>query len=416
MKKIAVVGAGIVGLATAYYLHKAGAEVVVIDRDPAGDKTSFGNAGSIAVMEVNAAAVPGVFWKVPGWMLDPLGPLSVKPAHVFKLLPWLYRFCKAARKADSLRIHQALSALNRRVYDDLLPMFQETGLLPCLHRNGALIVYESDSGFEADKPTWEMRRKAGIEAQYLSGDQARALEPDLGDKVRHGVYAPQAGYVSDPKVIVDALRHWLEQQGVSVLQGEVQHITPADPGQQQITFTSGNVIHADDVVIAAGVWSRTLARQLGDKCYVESERGYNTTIPDSGISLSREVVFAERKFVITPLSCGLRVGGAAEFGGIDNKPNFKRSAVLLTLAKMYLPGLKATRGIPWAGHRPSTPDSLPVISRSSRHRHVFYAFGHGHLGLTQSATTGRLISDMVFGKTPLLNCSPYSVNRFSEVK
>lgn len=413
MKKVTVVGAGIIGLSVAYSLWKEGASVTVIDRQPDGDKTSYGNAGGIAVSEVIPAAVPGIFWKVPGWMLDPLGPLAVRPSHAVKLLPWLLRFYKAGKKKESERLYRALSALNSRVYADLLPMLEETGLIQELHRDGALTVYETDAGYKAECHEWEMRRKVGIEAYYLSGDKAREMEPDLGEQVRHAIFTPQWSHINDPKVIVNKLREWLVGKGVNVIQGQVSGITCQPDQQVQIRLSNGVISHTDDLVIAAGVWSKELALLVGEKSCVESERGYNTTIRNSGVNLSREVIFAERKFVATPLSCGLRIGGAAEFGGINGKPNYKRSVSLTKLAKIYLPHLTKTEGEHWAGHRPSTPDSLPVISRSGLQKHVFYAFGHGHLGLTQCATTGRLIADLVYNRPESLDFTPYSIKRFN---
>ncbi|RPD94264.1 FAD-binding oxidoreductase [Candidatus Pantoea deserta] len=413
MKKITVVGAGIIGLSVAYYLHKEGAEVTVVDRQPEGDKTSFGNAGGIAVTEVIPAAVPGIFMKVPGWMLDPLGPLAVRPAHALKLLPWLLRFYRSGKKDEFMRIYRSLSVLNSRVYNDLLPMLEDTGLMKELHRDGALTVYETEAGYNAEKHEWELREQAGIRVQHMTGDEARALEPALSSKVTHAVFTPQWSHINDPKVIVDELRGWLIKQGVNVIKGDVGEIQTAGAGQQQVKMKDGRTHFADDIVIAAGVWSRKLAEMLGEKSLVESERGYNTTIQDSGVQLSREVIFAERKFVATPLSCGLRIGGAAEFGGINDKPNYKRASSLAKLAEIYLPTLKKTEGIHWAGHRPSTPDSLPVISRSSLHSHVYYAFGHGHLGLTQSATTGRLIADLIYSRPDSLDYTPYSIKRFN---
>lgn len=413
MKNVTVVGAGIIGLSVAYYLWKEGASITVIDRQPDGDKTSYGNAGGIAVTEVIPAAVPGIFWKVPGWMLDPLGPLAVRPAHAIKLLPWLLRFYKAGKKKESERIYKALSALNTRVYGDLLPMLEETGLIGELHQNGALTVYETDEGYEAELHEWEMRRQVGIEARYLTGDEARIMEPDLSQQVRHAVFTPQWSHINDPKVMVDSLRGWLLEKGVRIIQGQVTGIVSQPDQQLEIKLSNGAVNHADDLVIAAGVWSKELALLLGENSSVESERGYNTTVKDSGVNLSREVIFSERKFVATPLSCGLRIGGAAEFGGINDKPNYKRSAALAKLAKIYLPSLISKEGVHWSGHRPSTPDSLPVISRSGLKKHVFYAFGHGHLGLTQSATTGKLIADMVYERPESLDFTPYSIKRFN---
>ena len=146
---------------------------------------------------------------------------------------------------------------------------------------------------------------------------------------------------------------------------------------------------------------------------LESERGYNTTLPDPGIQLRAEVIFAERKFVATPLAPGLRIGGAAEFAGLEAPPNYARCDALLSLAARYLPGLRADGGTQWMGHRPTTPDSLPVIGRSPRRRDVFYAFGHGHTGLTLGPTTGRLIAGLVAGRPSPLDLAPFAIERFS---
>jgi D-amino-acid dehydrogenase len=160
---VTIIGAGIVGLAVAHHLVEVGMQVTIVDRDPAGDKASFGNAGGIAVPEVIPAAVPGVLWRVPGWLLDPLGPLAVRPAHAPKLIPWLIRFSRAGSKAEMLRIAQALAALNLRTYDDLLPMLRFHGLSGELHQRGALTVYETDAGFRRDQGNWQLRRQLGIE-------------------------------------------------------------------------------------------------------------------------------------------------------------------------------------------------------------------------------------------------------------
>jgi D-amino-acid dehydrogenase len=171
-------------------------------------------------------------------------------------------------------------------------------------------------------------------------------------------------------------------------------------------------MRATKVVVAAGAWSGILARRLGDPVLLESERGYNSTIRDPGVTVERQLIFGERKFVATPLECGLRVGGAAEFGGLYAKPNFRRSDALLELARRYLPNLRTDSATKWAGHRPTTPDSLPVIGASALHSSVFYAFGHGHLGLTQAATTGRVVSELVLAGEAGIDLAPYTIQRF----
>jgi len=171
---IAVVGAGIVGLAVAYHLIKEGAQVTLIDRDPEGDSSSLGNAGGIAVTEVVPASAPGSLWRVFGWMLDPLGPLAVRPTHAPKLIPWLCRFAQVGTQSEVDRISKALAAINSRVYEDLLPMLSETGLASELNRNGSLSLYESDAGYHRDAAEWACKRSHGIDIQELTGEEAPA--------------------------------------------------------------------------------------------------------------------------------------------------------------------------------------------------------------------------------------------------
>jgi D-amino-acid dehydrogenase len=410
--RVAVVGTGIIGLSVAYHLRKDGADVTVIDRDPEGDKASYGNAGAIAVTEVFPASAPGVLWRIPSWMVDPLGPLSIRPAYVPKLVPWFIRFARSGRAAQIERISRALSVLNSRTYGDLMPMLEGVGLARELNRHGALSVYETDGGFVRDAAEWACKRSRGILVQDVTGVEARELEPSLGSHVRHGVLIPEWSHVNDPKRLMQGLMQWLRRSGVSVERGEVRKIGLDGDAQRVLHFEDRRQITADRVVIAAGVWSGILANALGDRILLQSERGYNMTLVNPGVSVQRQLIFPEHKFVATPLTCGLRIGGAAEFGGLTAPPNFDRSRRLLELARRYLPDLRTEGGTAWAGHRPATPDSLPVIGPSEHHRHVFYACGHGHLGLTQAATTGRLIADLIFRRPPVIDMTPYGIDRF----
>jgi D-amino-acid dehydrogenase len=409
---VIVVGAGVVGLAVALHLRQAGADVTVVDRDPEGDKASFGNAGGIAVTEVVPASVPGLAWRVPRWMIDPLGPLAVRPFHAPKLLPWLLRFSRSGTPKEVARISAALSALNGRVYEDLLPMLARVGLSGELNTRGALTVYESEEGFRRDDSEWAIKRSHDVNVEFITGSAARDMEPALGPLVQRAVFTPQWSHINDPKRLVDALRRELQEQGAKVEVGVASRVLPRDGTGASLELEDGGRLYADRIIVAAGAWSGEIAKRLGDPVLIESERGYNTTLPDPGVHLSREVIFAEKKFVATPLSCGLRIGGAAEFGGLNAVPNYRRSHALATLASRYLPGLKMAGGAVWAGHRPATPDSLPVIGPSSTHPAVFYAFGHGHLGLTLAATTGRLIADLIYQRTPPIDVTPYSIARF----
>ena len=414
--RVAVVGAGVVGLAAAYHLAKAGARVTIIDGDPEKDGASFGNAGGIAVTEVFPACSPGVWRRVFGWLADPLGPLAIRPNHALKLIPWLLRFAVSASTDEVARISHAMAALNARVYDDLKPMLDDCGLAQQLHCDGALSLYETEEGYARDAAEWACKRARGIVVYEMTGADARRMESALGPKVHRAVFTPQWSHIEDPRRLMQGLREWLLRNGVVIINGKTRSIVPSVSSSLSIRLEDGSAITVNKAVIAAGAWSGILAGRLGDRVLLESERGYTTTLPSPGVQIGRELIFAERKFVATPLSCGLRIGGAAEFGGLAASANFKRSRALVELAQRYLPDLRIEGGTLWAGHRPTTPDSLPVIGPSAHQPNVFYAFGHGHLGLTQAATTGRLVRDLILGRKPAIDLTPFSVERFSPPK
>lgn len=410
-QKVAIIGAGIVGLACAWHVLKLGHTVVLIDPDPNGDKASFGNAGGIAVTEMVAASTPGVFLKLPKWLFDPLGPLSLRWGHAPKLLPWMLRFSRVSTQAEMRRIAGALSALNSRTYDDLNPLLASAGLSDKLYNYGALTVYESEAAFHADAPEWDLKRQHGVTCTPMSGDEARHLEPALGQIIQKAMFTPQWSQISDPKEIHSGILDAVLHEGAMIVRGTGRRITQVG-ADVQIDCENCPPVIADKVVIAAGVWSKELAASIGDRVLLESERGYNTTLPTPGVKVTREIIFAERKFVATPLATGLRIGGAAEFGGLSAAPNYKRSEALVTLAKRYLPDLDSNEGVQWSGHRPTTPDSLPVIGHSPNNHNVIHAFGHGHLGLTQAATTGRLVADLIDNKPASIDLTPYGIERF----
>jgi D-amino-acid dehydrogenase len=403
-----VIGAGIVGLCCARALLRESHVVAVVDRDPAGDEASFGNAGGLGVTEILPAATPGAIRQIPRWLVDPLGPLSIRPTYLPRLMPWLMRFLCSATGGEAARITAALAALLAPVYDDMLPLLTELGLSGDLHRVGALWVYDTKAGFERDAPSHNLRRRYGIEVEAISVAEARRLEPALTSAIAHAVVTPEWSHVADPKRIVDRLRESLQAQGVSMLRHEV---TGVDGGA--VVTAIGERIAFDRLVVAAGAWSGRIGRTAGDRALIESERGYNATLPNAGVRLSREVIFAERQFVATPLDMGLRIGGAAEFAGLEAPPNWRRSEALMTLARRYLSDLDTRGARLWMGNRPTTPDSLPVIGRSARQPGVFYAFGHGHLGLTLGPTTGRLVADLVAGRIASIDLAPFSITRFA---
>jgi D-amino-acid dehydrogenase len=238
-----------------------------------------------------------------------------------------------------------------------------------------------------------------------------ALQPGLSPQFVKGTFVPGWKTVADPKRLGKALWEYAERLGVRFQQCEVTNVE-AGPAGARATLADGTAISASRLVIAAGAWSHRLARQLGDRIPLETERGYNTTLPAGAFDVRRQLIFSSHGFVVTPLETGLRIGGAVELAGLEAPPDFARSKAMLEKTERFLPGLRTEGGREWMGFRPSLPDSLPVIGRASRSGNVFYAFGHGHLGLTQAAATARLIADLVSGKPSAIDLSPFSPQRF----
>ena len=280
-----------------------------------------------------------------------------------------------------------------------------------LREDGSLELYDSEASFKASLPGWIARERHGIDFRHLDRAGIDGFQPGLSPRFTRATFLPGWKTVADPKHLGKAIWSYAEAKGARFIQGDVGMAMPFD-GRIAIQLKQGRTIMADRLVIAAGAWSHLLARPFGDRIPLETERGYNTTLPKSAFDLKHMLTFSDHGFVVTPLETGIRVGGAVELGGLSLPPNFERSGAMLTKAKMFLPDLDTSGGRQWMGYRPSLPDSLPVIGRSASHRNVFLAFGHGHLGLTQSAATGRLIRDLVLGQSPAIDLLPFSANRF----
>ncbi|WP_151718985.1 NAD(P)/FAD-dependent oxidoreductase [Gemmobacter serpentinus] len=408
---VIVIGAGVVGLSAALALQARGLSVTVIDREGPAAGASAGNAGAFAFTDILPLASPGILKKAPKWLLDPLGPLSVPPSYALKIAPWMFRFwraCSPARVAHSTVAQTALMDLSKA---ELEPFLAATGTLPMLRKDGNLQVYESQAELNASLPGWKARADHGIEFRHIGAEEMAALQPGLAPRFTHGTFTPGWYSIADPKLYTIALADRFRANGGTLERAEVDSLIPQDSGVELVCRDS-ITRRADRVVLAAGAFSHRIARSLGDRIPLETERGYNTTLPSDAFDLRMQVTFGGHGFVVSRLSTGIRVGGAVELGGLDMPPNFKRSEAMLKKAQGFLPGLKPAGGVQWMGFRPSLPDSLPAIGAARATKRVTYAFGHGHLGLTQSAGTARLVADLMTGATPAIDLTPFSPQRF----
>lgn len=408
---IVIIGGGIIGIAAAAVLAGQGRKALVIDPDGLCEGTSSGNAGAFAFTDVLPLAHKGMLKNLPAWLLDPLGPLSIPPAYLPKLMPWLLRFLAAglpARHEASLTAQAAMMGLAAREW---MALMDRSDTRSMLREEGCLELYESEAELAASQPGWVARARHGVAFEAVRASRLAELQPGLSERFAAGVFVPGWKTVADPKLLGKAVWAHAERLGARHLARKALKIKPA-AGGAAVHLDNGETHTVKTVIVAAGAWSHLLARDMGDAIPLETERGYNTTLPIGSFDVRRQLVFSRHGFVVTPLDTGLRIGGAVELGGLKRPPNHARTRAMLEKTKLFLPGLKTAGGTQWMGYRPSLPDSLPVIGRSRTSPHVLYAFGHGHLGLTQSAATARLLAALVSGETPPIDLSPFSPQRF----
>lgn len=409
---VLVIGAGSVGMAIALRLQQEGRQVTVIDRTGVAAEASRGNAGALAFTDIMPLASPGILRKAPRWLLDPLGPLSIAPAYLPRIAPWLFHFWRASFPERVKASAAAQAALMDLSIGETDAMMAAAGATDMLRSDGVLHLYESEAELAASQPGWQARADHGIAFTHLHGAQAIAeLQPGLSSTLVAATFLPAWKTVTDPLLLTLAIARRFTELGGRLRRAEALALEPAAEGVV-VPVAGAQRMTAQHVVVAAGAWSHRLARTLGERIPLETERGYNTTLPVTAFDLKRQLTFGGHGFVVTPLSCGVRVGGAVELAGLDAPPNYGRSEVLLAKAKRFMPGLATEGGTQWMGFRPSLPDSLPAIGAAARDARVTYAFGHGHLGLTQAASTARLVADLMAGRPSALDLAPFRPQRF----
>jgi D-amino-acid dehydrogenase len=407
-----VVGAGIIGTAIAYQLQRRGERVMLLDRNEPGTGASYGNMASIAVTEFMPASRPGIWAQMPGWMMDPEGPVRIRPSYMPKLIPWFLRFIYASRPSKLRELEAAGAVLCRRVYEDLDALLAETGLQHMISAEGCLSVYTDEAEFKADREHIDILDRFGFRYEVLGGNAIRDLEPAITTKIGKAVLFPDNRSIANPYELVVALADQFKKFGGSVQTGEVVGFDHEAGGVSSVRLNDGRRIQAGRVVLAAGAFTGRLSAMLGEPIPLETERGYHTQIQAPGVCMRHSLIWPARAFMVTPTAGGIRVGGTVEMAGLDAAPDFRRAKVLVKRAKEALPELKVEQTSEWMGHRPAMPDTVPVMGRSAKRSNVWYATGHGHLGLTYGATTARLMTDLITGATPPVDMKPYRVDRF----
>lgn len=410
-KTAIVIGAGAVGLCSALYLQRDGWQVTVIDPEDPGQGASGGNAGLIAVSIVTPVAMPGTLKQVPRMLLDREGSLRIRWRYLPRLMPWLAGFLRASTPARVEAISKAIASMTMTAFEAYRPLLEDAGAEALIRRQGYMVLLSKASQLDTMAPELAIKRRLGVAYEILDAHEVRQMIPALGDGVLKGVFYPEVGHAVDPQELMVKLARCLTERGGRLLKGRATGFDLGPEGVRAVRTTSGERA-ANIVVVAAGAWSKSLAAALGDKVPLDCERGYHVMIPNPGIETRLPLVSADLRFCMTPMAKGLRLAGTVEFAGLDAPPDFARAELMKRHAKRVFPDLATDGATSWMGRRPSMPDSLPVLGRARRHANAYYAFGHGHIGLTCGAASGKAIADLASGRSPAFDTSPFAADRF----
>ncbi|MEP4197304.1 MAG: FAD-dependent oxidoreductase [Aliishimia sp.] len=411
-KTVAVIGAGIVGVSTAIWLQRDGHKVILIDRLEPGEGTSYGNGGVLASCSMVPVTGPGLIKRAPKMLFSPNQPLFMKWGYFPKLLPWLVKYLSHANAHDTKRIAKAVAGLVGDSLSEHQAISAGTGAEKWIVPSDYLYVYNDRAHFKGDAFGWGIRAEHGYVWEELEGAAFKAYDPVFADDLGFAVQLGDHGRITDPGQYVKDLAGHLQREGGQVVTGDVSDIE-RENGQVSGVRVGGELLTCDAVVLATGVWSGPLADKLGLNVPMETERGYHLELWDPSHMPKSPVMIASGKFVATPMEGRLRLAGVVEFGGLDAPASKAPIDLLRKNIKAAMPGLTWARETEWMGHRPAPADSIPVIGAVPGWNGVYTGFGHHHIGLTSGPKTGRLLAQMITGKKPNLDLSPYSPARYA---
>lgn len=412
--EIAVIGAGIVGINCALSLIREGYDVTVIDRVEPGEGCSFGNAGILAAWSFVPLFGPETLRNVPRYLADPMGPLTIRWTRLPHILPWLLKMLPKATSGHMKYAADALSHLTMDCANSYARLAADAGAPELVRQEPVLQVYDVEKDFLKSEADFTWRAGYGVKYDSLSREHLLDMEPALGDQFKWGHAFHGGGITTNPGRLVKVLAQAFTKEGGKVLKSNVRHIAHRKQGQASgfTIETEGQTLAADRLVIAAGAFSHQLAKQMGDKFPLGTERGYHAVVAEPDVQVNHSVGWKRRAFYATPMEMGLRLAGTVELAGLDAAPDYARADIIARHMQDMFPGAKAEVSSRWMGFRPTFPDSLPVIGPSPSADGIFYAFGHQHVGLTCGPATGRIMAKLLKGQAPNVDLAPFSAARF----
>lgn len=406
-----VIGAGIVGICCGLSLLEKGEKVTIIDRDDPGQGASYGNAGVISPWSNVPQSLPGVWKSIPKWLLDPEGPVAVRPGYLPKAMPWAIRFLRAGVPEKITAISDAMSVLTRPSIDLYRHHLKGTGHEDLVKDSWYLHIYRRAEEANLGGAAGRLRERHDTPVEIISGHQLREIEPALSPEFKAAIVIRDQARAIAPGRIGQVLAEKIRSMGGKVLRGTVHRLRPS--GENWIVETDLDTLTVPKVVIAAGAWSARLLAPLGVRMPLEAERGYHLVFKNPGLVLNNSIMDVEGKFVTSSMDSGIRSAGTAEFAGLDAPPDYRRARIFKRLTERMLPDINTDDLEEWMGVRPSFPDSLPCIGELPGLPRLFAAFGHSHYGLGMAPATGRVVADLVTATPPNVDLAPYRADRFA---
>lgn len=396
--QIHIIGGGIIGLCSAWYLQQEGFDITIIDKTNLSDGCSHGNAGMIVPSHFVPLAVPGVISKGIRWMFNPKSPFYIKPRLNMDLMQWLWRFYQSCTPEKAEKAMPALLKFNQWSLS-LYKEFSENKAFDFgFEQKGLLMLYKDKKTEIEEKEVAEKAHELGLNPQILSKSAVQTLENNIDLDVIGGIYYPNDGHLY-PNLFIKQLISALQNQGVSFVLGNA--VTGFQTDKKNVTaikLSNGQQIKTNKIVVASGSWSAKILKQLGTKILLQDGKGYSITLKNPSIKPSIPTILTEAKVAVTPMGNDLRIGGTLEISQLSPKINAARLAGILENIPKYYPQLKIkTPPLKevWHGFRPCTPDGLPHIGKAKKYPNLTIATGHAMMGMSLGAATGKLVSEIV---------------------
>ncbi len=409
MKNIAVVGAGIVGICCAYFLKKSGLSVTLIDREDPGTMTSFGHACSFADYANVPVNYPGLIWDIPKMLLKKDGPLAVDFFYIVKHLPWALSFLKNCKKEKVDEIASSLTNLLKHSQISYDEIFKEVNVQEYIRHEENLYLFDTKKSLDDYEYANVIRKNNRVKVRNLNKEQVKELEPNIADVYYAGQLFTGSRHTTNPLAISTKIfEKFLDLGGIYIK----QNVNNLIQKEKSIELSLENKrINFDKIIVCAGAWSNEIAKMIGDKFPLDTERGYHILFETDEKLIKRPVAWSESGFYLIQIHDGVRAAGTVEIAGLNKSPNSSRIEMIERQSRKVLPQLGNVKST-WMGRRPTLPDSLPIIGKSQKNNNVIYAFGHQHIGWTLGAVTGKIIDSLSRDHIPNIDISAYSPTRF----